>query len=399
MTAEAPGKFAIDHLVPGKSYTLYLYAQAAGWADYGAAFTVTNTSASVNPQESTGADPDRFAGGLDVAIFRDVVADASGHIGGSWQTSSLTADPSEGDFNGLSIVSTSPQGTEVINVDFDLRSIPQGTTQASPVYVGPGAVQDPGRTYWNDVAQATTNATRAISSGPLKLSDGVTPSAVTVTVTNFQVYYVADPDPSAVVAPALFNDYFYVPDPEGLGLRGEFAIEHLTAGQSYALYLYGSAAGYDPTTEASFNLANPSSTSNPQETTGGGTSVADLQLGIYYVAYANVIADAQGRITGTWGPSSMAGDNTEGDFNGFQLVSQVDFPSGTIRLANPRFTSGKFSFDLPTQSGSQYTVEYKESVAAATWIELQKVTGNGGLLTVTDPAPNLNPRFYRVRLP
>jgi hypothetical protein len=388
LTVDGPGQFLIENLIAGQKYTLYLYAQAAGWADYGAAFTVINASATSNPQESIGADPAEFTETLNYAVFRDVVADSNGRITGSWQASSLTADPSEGDFNGLTLVSTSQQGAQIINVDFDTKSTPR-TVPATPLYAQTGAVAGDAGTYWNDVAYFATNDSRSVTSPQLKLSDGSTPTTVTVTLTNMGFFFIDNP--GAAAAPELLNDYFFVKDIDGPAM---FQIDHLAPGGKYDLYLFGAAAGYD-SNGAEFSLDNSSSTPSPQSTSGLNSPV--LEIGVNYVVFSDVVANAQGRISGTWGPSWIATDQSEGDFNGLQIVSVTDFPSPAFSLSDPRLVGGQFQFDLPTQAGVSYVIEYKETLGIGAWSELETVVGTGATVVVKDSRSTNGSRFYRAK--
>jgi hypothetical protein len=389
LTSDGPGQFFIEHLVPGRKYSLYLYAQAAGWADYGAAFTVSNPSATSNPQESPGADPTGFTEGENYALFRDVVADSNGRIAGSWQTSSLTADPSEGDFNGLTIVSTSGQDVEVINVDFDTAPTPR-TIPATPILAQAGAVAGDSGSFWNGVGYYATNGTRSVTSPPLRLSDGTTPTTVTITLTNMAFFFTDNP--SAAAAPDLLNDYFVAADGSGPAV---FRIEHLRPGGSYDLYLFGSAAGYD-SNGAEFRLENSSLTPSPQSTSGLNSPA--FEAGVNYVVFTNVVASAQGMISGSWGPSGVATDQTEGEFNGLQIVSVADFPSPAFSLSNPRFVGGQFQFELQTQTGVRYLIEYKESLGTDAWSALETVVGTGANVLVKDSAPTNFSRFYRAKM-
>lgn len=69
----------------------------------------------------------------------------------------------------------------------------------------------------------------------------------------------------------------------------------------------------------------------------------------------------------------------------FQLQS-VAYSSG----------SGQVSFGIPTQSGYNYTVQYKTNLLDPVWLTLQVVPGNGGVVTINDTTTGANTRFYRV---
>jgi len=64
---------------------------------------------------------------------------------------------------------------------------------------------------------------------------------------------------------------------------------------------------------------------------------------------------------------------------------------------NPSWTSKGFGVSVQTQIGKSYTLEYKPSLADATWTALQPVSGNGDAVTLSDTSATGTQRFYRVR--
>jgi len=66
-------------------------------------------------------------------------------------------------------------------------------------------------------------------------------------------------------------------------------------------------------------------------------------------------------------------------------------------LVNPFLSNGLFTVSLPTQNGRVYALEFNNSLNTGTWTALPLVAGNGGALTLTDPAATSGGRFYRVR--
>ncbi len=66
-------------------------------------------------------------------------------------------------------------------------------------------------------------------------------------------------------------------------------------------------------------------------------------------------------------------------------------------LSHPAVSANGFTVSLPTQSGRVYALEYKTSLAEATWAPLSLVAGTGHERTLTDPTPTGARRFYRVR--
>ena len=62
----------------------------------------------------------------------------------------------------------------------------------------------------------------------------------------------------------------------------------------------------------------------------------------------------------------------------------------------PAKTGNNFIFSFQTEPGKTYTVQYVDSVAAANWQNLPNVTGDGSVNTVTNSAPGVDQRFYRL---
>jgi hypothetical protein len=58
--------------------------------------------------------------------------------------------------------------------------------------------------------------------------------------------------------------------------------------------------------------------------------------------------------------------------------------------------AGTFSFTFETRVGVNYLVEYKNNIDDATWTTLQTVVGDGTVVTITDPGPLPDKRFYRI---
>ncbi len=57
------------------------------------------------------------------------------------------------------------------------------------------------------------------------------------------------------------------------------------------------------------------------------------------------------------------------------------------------------NFSFPTLSGQIYTVEYRDSLNAATWTTLQTLSGDGSTKVITNSLSASTARFYRVRAP
>ncbi len=72
-------------------------------------------------------------------------------------------------------------------------------------------------------------------------------------------------------------------------------------------------------------------------------------------------------------------------------------PPSNPLLVNPTHAAGQFSVFVQTFSGKDYSLEYKDSLDAATWTSLLVVHGNGALQLLTDPNATVAHRFYRAR--
>jgi hypothetical protein len=62
----------------------------------------------------------------------------------------------------------------------------------------------------------------------------------------------------------------------------------------------------------------------------------------------------------------------------------------------PAKVGDNFILSFQTEPGKTYVVQYLESLATINWQSLPSVTGNGSVKTVTNSAPNISQRFYRL---
>ncbi len=76
----------------------------------------------------------------------------------------------------------------------------------------------------------------------------------------------------------------------------------------------------------------------------------------------------------------------------------VTFTSLRPRLAPLVCRGGTVTTSFDTLSGSNYVIEYTDSLERQNWTLLRTVTGNGATQTVTDTPGNIPQRFYRVRI-
>ncbi len=91
------------------------------------------------------------------------------------------------------------------------------------------------------------------------------------------------------------------------------------------------------------------------------------------------------------------------DFDSKGLLDQVIWSGGSAPPAGPQLVmpkvnfQGKFQFSFQSQSGKHYYAEYKNSLSDTGWLPLSDFDGDGAVMTVTDPATLIGPRFYRIR--
>jgi len=71
-----------------------------------------------------------------------------------------------------------------------------------------------------------------------------------------------------------------------------------------------------------------------------------------------------------------------------------------IRPAPIVFAPGKvgtnFVFSFQTEAGKTYMPQYVDSLSSLSWQNLPSVTGDGSVKTVTNSAPNVAQRYYRL---
>ncbi|HVU27573.1 MAG TPA: glycoside hydrolase N-terminal domain-containing protein [Verrucomicrobiae bacterium] len=195
---------------------------------------------------------------------------------------------------------------QVINFD-----APGGLGAAN--YSGQGALSDSGNNYWNPVVKGGT------TTGGL-LSDGVTASSITLTDNSPNSYgqQSAQGTPGGLEAPFL---------DENNGSTVSNTLNNVPAG-TYDLYLYGkndnssdADRGTSFTVSAGGTFYGTKSTANSVTTT--------FTEGNDYVVFSNLVVGTDGKIAFTYAANPAANSHhnpqTEGDFNGLQLVG-IDIP-------------------------------------------------------------------------
>jgi hypothetical protein len=62
----------------------------------------------------------------------------------------------------------------------------------------------------------------------------------------------------------------------------------------------------------------------------------------------------------------------------------------------PAKVGNYFIVSIQTEPGKTYTVQYVDSLSALNWQNLPSITGDGTVKKVTNSAPNVAQRFYRL---
>lgn len=90
----------------------------------------------------------------------------------------------------------------------------------------------------------------------------------------------------------------------------------------------------------------------------------------------------------------LAGNSLGGYTGGtFTTVS-----GGPLTLTNAIWSGGVFAFDVTSQAGQTFTVEYSSTLSTNQWQTLLTTNSPAGLVHVVDPQSSTNPRlFYRTR--
>jgi hypothetical protein len=65
------------------------------------------------------------------------------------------------------------------------------------------------------------------------------------------------------------------------------------------------------------------------------------------------------------------------------------------KLTSPLRSQGQFLFSLQSESGANYTVEYKQNLSDPAWTKLRDYAGTGGVIDVSDTTADAM-RFYRM---
>ena len=89
-------------------------------------------------------------------------------------------------------------------------------------------------------------------------------------------------------------------------------------------------------------------------------------------------------------PLAAAPTNTQFSIQGGFWI----WPSPTFFA--PAKTGDNFVVSFQTNPGNSYTVQYTDTLAPQNWQSLPSVAGNGAVESVTNSAPGITQRFYRL---
>jgi hypothetical protein len=216
-------------------------------------------------------------------------------------------------------------------------------------YVGQGAYSDPGNNDWNVMVRDGTTAFDTTSSGA--------DTGVTLTDTSPGQYNGGEGAQSNGQPSGFFAGFF-------LGGSSAVVTETLNnvPAATYDLYLYGSNTGQDRGATFSLTGFGSQSTVNVNAVNGAESPATAFTVGVDYVEFTGITLATAGDISFTYTANTAInrnnnggalgdynGVNTEGDFNGLQLVT-VPEPS-TMALA----TIGGLSGLLALRKNRQYS--------------------------------------------
>jgi hypothetical protein len=127
---------------------------------------------------------------------------------------------------------------------------------------------------------------------------------------------------------------------------------------------------------------------NPDTPSTGQTTIMPTGNGDYQISsFFDIFVDLSLDGGNTWLPSSSAG----------HMELHIDPSNPPTVLAQPQISGTQLTFDVPTQPGLLYTVQYTDDLTTPNWTVLTVISGNGQNLTVNDPLAGTAPhRFYRV---
>lgn len=99
-------------------------------------------------------------------------------------------------------------------------------------------------------------------------------------------------------------------------------------------------------------------------------------------------------------PTAASGDYVTAYDSGIHVFSYTVKGAVAVSptLVSPLHSGTTFTVQVPTQSGFNYVLEYKNSLSDPGWTAIQTNSGTGSLIPLTDNAGSVPQRFYRVRV-
>ncbi len=95
-------------------------------------------------------------------------------------------------------------------------------------------------------------------------------------------------------------------------------------------------------------------------------------------------------------PTTVRVEGVVGHFSTYAVVTFQ--PLGELTITGPVASDGAFSFSFASQAGTNYTVQFTDSLQPVNWQTLTNLSGTGALLPVTDEPLTNAQRFYRVQV-
>ena len=135
---------------------------------------------------------------------------------------------------------------------------------------------------------------------------------------------------------------------------------------------------------------------------------------LFLIVSISVTAFAQSSSRFTITRSVVAGGGTTPSSSRFQLSSTIAQPLAAVPssarvsiqggfwitpspiIFAPTKIGSNFLVSIQTEPGKNYTVQYVDSLSTLNWQNLPSVPGDGAVKIVTNSAPNVTQRFYRL---
>lgn len=97
-------------------------------------------------------------------------------------------------------------------------------------------------------------------------------------------------------------------------------------------------------------------------------------------------------------PGDLDAMNSSIALTSLEIQTQTTGGGSTPIISNAKLTGSTFTLSVPTQTGTNYVLEYKNSMSDANWIPIQTNSGTGGMMNLTNTGTFGPSRFYRIRL-